>query len=315
MLSRKFINKIYYKIRPAIPRNIQIWMRRWLIRRQRLHHINEWPILQSAAVVPAGWQGWPDNKRFAFIITHDVELSGGHDKCRQLSRIELELGFKSSFNFVPLRYKVSKELRDYLTSNGFEIGVQGLLHDGKLFQSRKIFDERAQKINEFLRDWDAVGFRSPSMHHNLEWMHDLSILYDSSTFDTDPFEPQADGVGTIFPFWVKNASVDRGYIELPYTLPQDFTLFILLKEKTIDIWKNKLDWIVENGGMALINVHPDYVNFNSSKQKGEEFPIELYVELLKYIKDKYSGQYWHSLPKEAAKFSKDFFCKKLNTVL
>jgi hypothetical protein len=25
-----------------------------------------------------------------------------------------------------------------------------------------------------------------------------------STFDTDPFEPQPDGMGTIFPFWVPN---------------------------------------------------------------------------------------------------------------
>ena len=40
------------------------------------------------------------------------------------------------------------------------------------------------------------------MLHNLEWFHDLNVKYDSSTFDTDPFEPQPDGVGTIFPFWV-----------------------------------------------------------------------------------------------------------------
>jgi hypothetical protein len=51
-------------------------------------------------------------------------------------------------------------------------------------------------------------------------------------------------------------SLPRGYVELPYTLPQDFTLFTVMREKDIDIWKKKLDWIVEKGGMALLITHP-----------------------------------------------------------
>ena len=112
------------------------------------------------------------------------------------------------------------------------------------------------------------------MISNLKWIKDLAIGYDSSTFDSDPFEPQPDGVNTIFPFWVPapgSLNVQRsstsdlrlptshddprgGYIELPYTLPQDSTLFLVLREKTIEIWKRKLDWIAEHGGMALVNV-------------------------------------------------------------
>jgi hypothetical protein len=42
------------------------------------------------------------------------------------------------------------------------------------------------------------------MYHDLELLHHLDIEYDASTFDTDPFEPQPDGMGTIFPFWVPN---------------------------------------------------------------------------------------------------------------
>ena len=106
-----------------------------------------------------------------------------------------------------------------------------------------------------------MGFRSPCMYHNLDWLHDLHIKYDASTFDTDPFEPQPDGVCTIFPFQVKDDRQDKGYVELPYTLPQDFTLFIILREESIDIWKKKLAWIAENGGMALLNTHPDYMSF------------------------------------------------------
>ena len=75
-----------------------------------------------------------------------------------------------------------------------------------------------------------------------------------------PFEPQPDGVSTIFPFTVKNGGPEKSYIELPYTLPQDFLLFVLMRETTIDIWKRKLDWIAEKGGMALLIAHPDYMN-------------------------------------------------------
>ena len=47
-------------------------------------------------------------------------------------------------------------------------------------------------------------------------------------------------------------------------------LFILMKEKNIDIWKQKLDWISEHSGMALLNTHPDYMNFDGGiRQKSE----------------------------------------------
>jgi hypothetical protein len=66
------------------------------------------------------------------------------------------------------------------------------------------------------------------MLNNLGWLHDLNIAYDLSTFDSDPFEPQPDSRNTIFPFWISNGN--GGYAELPYTLPQDSTLFLLLQE-------------------------------------------------------------------------------------
>jgi hypothetical protein len=81
-------------------------------------------------------------------------------------------------------------------------------------------------------------------------------------------------------------------------------LFILMKEKNIDIWKKKLDWIVEKGGMALLVTHPDYMNCKKGKCETEEYPMEFYEALLDYIKGKYEGQYWNPLPKEMAHFWK-----------
>ena len=139
------------------------------------------------------------------------------------------------------------------------------------------------------------------MQHNLYWMHELKLKYGTSTFDTDPFEPQPDGVGSIFPFWVKGGSDEAGYVELPYTLPQDHGLFIIMKEKTIDIWKQKLDWIAEQGGMALVNTHPDYMNFRGGTLKLGEYPAQYYEEFLRYIMARYRGKYWHVLPKDMAR--------------
>ena len=233
------LREIFYILKPVVPRQLQLFLRRGLVLRKRGSVANVWPIDTNCKELVESWSGWHEGKRFALVLTHDVDTETGQQKSRDLMELEEIPGFRSSFNFVPERYEVDPDLRQTLTEKGFEVGVHGLNHDGKLYESRKTFIERAGKINKYLKDWNAIGFRSPAMHHNLEWIHDLDIKYDASTFDTDPFEPQPDGVGTIFPFWVQGNNNQKGYVELPYTLPQDFTLFVLMKEKNIEIWKKK----------------------------------------------------------------------------
>jgi peptidoglycan/xylan/chitin deacetylase (PgdA/CDA1 family) len=306
-------NRLYYALKPLIPRRVQIFLRRQLVLRKKSACGDVWPIDEQAGNPPAGWSGWPEGKKFALVLTHDVDTEKGHRNCKHLAELEKEMGFRSSFNFVAKRYDVSPTLRRFLVREGFEVGLHGLYHDGKYYKSRNIFRERAVEMNKYLASWGAVGFRSPSMHHNLDWIHDLNIDYDASTFDTDPFEPQPDGMGTIFPFFVNDMTNRKGYVELPYTLPQDFTLFSLMREKNIDIWKKKVAWIAQKGGMALINVHPDYMKFDGSKPGLEEYPAKYYRELLEYVKDNYHGQYWHVLPKDIAKFWLTIMSDKLKT--
>lgn len=290
----------YYAVRRFIPRNVQILLRQRVVQFQRQYHRKIWPIDKEAACTPPLWQGWPDDKRFAVILSHDVETKRGYTHCRQLMQLEEKLGFRSSFNFVPERYEVATDLVQNIKDRGFEVCVHGLKHDGRLYESREIFSERAKIINGYLKKWDAVGFHSPSMHHNLDWIGDLQVEYDASTFDTDPFEPQSDGVKTIFPFWVDRKSKGQGYVELPYTLCQDFTLFVLMNQGNIDIWKQKLDWIVKHGGMVLVNTHPDYMAFNEKEMKLGRYPVQFYEALLTYIKNMYKDEYWHVLPKDLA---------------
>lgn len=303
------IIKFYYFFKPYIPKAIRYILHRYSILFKRWKYRYAWPIDISSVKFPENWKGWPEGKKFALILTHDVESSIGYDKCSQLVGLEKELDFRSSFNFVPERYHVPVEFRDYLKSNGFEVGIHGLNHDGKLYFSNKMFKKRAKSINNYLKEWEVEGFRSPSMHHNLDWIHDLKIQYDASTFDTDPFEPQSDGMGTIFPMWINGNLKSSGYVELPYTLPQDTTLYIFMKENSIDIWQRKIDWIAQNGGMALFLTHPDFMDFNHKSNHDHLYPVEYYKNILIYIKDKYHNQYWHVLPNELAKFWKKNYNK------
>jgi hypothetical protein len=297
------INNTFYTLKPLIPRRIQIFFRRLIARYQRNKNKDIWPIDPKTSAVPEGWKGWPENKKFALVLSHDVDTQKGHDRVNDLLNIEKRLGFKSAFNFVPERYTVSKKLLEKIKKERFEVNVHGLKHDGKLFKSRKIFEERAQRINHYLEDWQSEGFTAPSMICNLEWIHALKIQYSTCTFDTDPFEPAPNPSGTIFPFAVKNTITAHTFIELPYTLPQDHALFIILDEIDIEIWKKKLAWLVDCGGMALLNTHPDYMGFNGSYGP-EEYPKERFEAFLTHISTEYQGQYWHALPSEMARFWK-----------
>lgn len=294
--------RFFYLIKPLIPRRIQITLRGqaalWKLKRCR--HI--WPIDERAGREPEGWTGWPDGKRFALVLTHDVDSQKGHDRCLNLAELEEAHGFRSAFNFVVDEYSVSSGFREELVRRGFEIGIHGLTHDGSLYHSRAEFERQATRINQALKKWNSVGFRAPCMYRNLEWLHGLDIEYDASTFDTDPFEPQPDGLGTIFPLFISGNAAGKGYVELPYTLPQDFTLFVLMGEQSIEIWKKKLSWIVEHGGLALINTHPDYMSFGGEKPHFSEYPVSRYEEFLKYVRSAYNDAFWGVLPRELARF-------------
>jgi predicted glycosyltransferase len=347
-------NRLYYSIKPLVPLPIRFGIRRWFAVRKRRQVDAAWPIMPGSERPPEGWPGWPEGKQFALVLTHDVEGPSGLDKVTRLMRLESQLGFRSSFNLIPEGpYRVPREFREQIESQGFEVGVHDLYHDGKLFLTRNEFNRRAVQINHYLKDWGAAGFRSGFMLHNLDWVHELDLQYDASTFDTDPFEPQPQGRNTIFPFWVPrpadgvqgsstlrstvhppqwcyggratedgkfdvqgsrfsstlnpqpstlNPQPSPGYAELPYTLPQDSTLFLLLEERHPDIWFQKLDWIARHGGMVLLDSHPDYMSFGGSTKVGREYPVSMYTQFLEYVRSRYAGAYWPALPREVARF-------------
>ena len=307
-LSGTILTQAYYHVKPYVPKGV-----RWTLRRHRAASIRKrrasvWPIDNAAGATPDDWPGWPDGKRFALILTHDVETQQGVDKVRALAEIDLKFGFRSSFNFIPEgAYRVPDSLRGWLVENGLEVGVHDLNHDGKLYRSRAAFKAKAQRINHYLHEWKATGFRSGFMLRQLAWLHDLDIEYECSTFDTDPFEPQPTGAHTIFPYFIScpdsatRPGRRRGYVELPYTLPQDSTLFLLLREPDAAIWQRKAEWIIQRGGMILMNVHPDYIDMTGTGGK-MTYPLAHYEGFLRWISDQYREDVWQVLPRIISSF-------------
>lgn len=308
------IRTLYYGVKPHLPWQLRLALRQRLARWQLRRAAGVWPVDATARHAPEGWTGWPSGKRFAFVLTHDVEGPDGYAKCERLRKLEAAHGFRSSFNFIPEGdYTVEPRMRAQLTAEGFEVGVHDLHHDGKLFSSRAGFATKAQRINHYLRTWKSDGYRSGFMLRRLDWLHDLEITYDASTFDTDPFEPQPDGAGTIFPYWIpardrtgaastEEAGPRGGYVELPYTLPQDSTLFLILRDGGPERWLRKLDWVAAQGGMALVNVHPDYLRFPGEPRTARTFDVAHYIRLLEHVRHTHAGNYWQPLPREVARF-------------
>jgi hypothetical protein len=292
--------RLYYELKPLLPRAASRVLRRIQAGRSQEQSLLHWPIEDRYArlqwEIPrqvlelTGRQSlpfihfWPHERRFALVLTHDVETADGQAKVLRVADLEESLGFRSSFNFVPERYRLDWDLIRGLKRRGFEIGVHGLRHDGKLFRSEVEFRRRAQQINRHLKEWGSVGFRAPLTHRNPAWMQVLDIEYDLSFFDTDPYEPLPGGTMSIWPF------IMGRFVELPYTLVQDYTLTAILGETTARPWLNKLEFIKRYFGMALLNSHPDYL---------ESRPAwDIYVEFLERVKG--MGDYWNGLPREIA---------------
>ncbi len=295
--------RLFYAVRPLIPRRVQLAVRRASVPLQRSRRFPAWPI--EPVLVEGQYEHlrdrlrqsdgeltfvnfWPNAKRFAFIITHDVESESGIDAIPALLEVERRYGFASSWNFCAEEYPIPSGLFDELRSAGCEVGLHGIRHDGKLFSSRAHFESNLPKIHRYMSDWHVDGFRSPATHRNAEWMAELRCLYDSSFPDTDPFEPMAGGCCSIFPFFFD------GMVELPMTLVQDHTLFTILGQRSVSAWIAKSEWIIRHHGLVNLLVHPDYM--------GTPERVAHYDRFLRFLKGRQDG--WHALPAEVAQWWK-----------
>lgn len=288
----------YYRARPLLPRAAQIRMRRLFSHVQARVRFPRWPIetalhdlharlfdqLTRVAGAPVPFLSpWPNGHTWAFVLTHDVETAIGYRNIPLLRDMELDAGYRSSWNFVSKRYAVDDAVVDELTRLGFEVGIHGLYHDGRDLESLSVLNERLPAIRHYAERWQAAGFRSPATHRVWEWMPLLGFDYDSSYPDTDPFEPQSGGCCSLLPFF------NQAVVELPITIPQDHTVFVILNEPDARLWVKKAEHVRAQEGMALMVTHPDYA---------ERRLLLAYRSLLRRFADDPTA--WRPLPREVS---------------
>ena len=301
-LYRDYLRKLYYRVRPLTTLAVRKKIQRFHARNWRNMTFPVWPVdttvenlcesvllasmkAQCLEKVPFIWF-WPRGARGCVMMTHDVETRAGRDFCKELMEVDDAFGVKASFQLVPEdRYRNSEALIRSIRENGFEVGIQDLNHDGRLFDNKEQFLSRASLINQYGADYGAKGFRAAVLYRKPEWFESLNFSFDMSIPNVGHLDPQGGGCCTVLPYFIGDI------LELPVTTTQDYTLFHILNERSLDLWEAQIELIFAKNGLASFIVHPDYVN--------EVETMSVYRNLLAYLSDlRQKTNIWFGLPSE-----------------
>ena len=295
-----FLRKLYYRLRPLTNLSVRKQVQKFHSRNWRKRSFPNWPVdttvedicetilllsmkAKSLTGIPFVWF-WPDGASSCLTMTHDVETTAGRDRCADLMNVDDSFDVKAAFGIVPEeRYEVSPSLLNLMRARGFEVAIQDLNHDGRLFESKREFLRRAKIINSYGREYRAKGFRAAILYRKPEWYGALKFAYDMSIPNVAHLDPQHGGCCTVMPYFIGDV------LELPVTTTQDYTLFHVLGERSIDLWKAQIDLILQKNGLMSFIVHPDYVI--------EQGALVAYKNLLRYLRElREKAQIWAALP-------------------
>jgi hypothetical protein len=262
--------RVYYFLRPVLPVGVRKLLQKFHLRGWDKLPFPRWPVdcsvdnllehllllsvrSSGAKRIPFIWF-WPQGALACSIMTHDVETELGRDFCPTLMDIDDSFGIKASFQIVPEeRYGVCSEFLGSILDRGFEVVVHDLNHDGHLYRDREQFLKRASKINSYGREYGAGGFRAGVLYRKQLWYDALEFSYDMSVPNVAHLDPQRGGCCTVMPYFLGKI------LELPVTTTQDYTLFHILGDYSIDLWKQQIELIMRKHGLISFIVHPDYI--------------------------------------------------------
>ena len=300
----EILRKTYYFVRPLLGVSVRRQLQKIYLRGWDKIPFPSWPVddtvdrvhrkllallLKSQGLdrTPFIWF-WPRGYTSCAIVTHDVEDKRGKDFCSSLMDLDESFGIRSAFQVVPEKnYDVSKSFRDSITSRGFEVNVHDLKHDGRLYAERAEFQRRAARINSYIREYDARGFRSGILYRNADWFDAFEFSYDMSLPNVAHLDPQRGGCCTVMPFFIGKI------LELPVTCTQDYTLFRILGDYSINLWKKQIAIIRKNYGLISLIAHPDYLL--------QPRALDTYKTLLEFLAGlRAQDVLWTALPREVA---------------
>jgi hypothetical protein len=298
--ENKAVHKLYYFMRECLPVSFRRQLQRIYLRDWKELPFPTWPVdftvdtlheqflrlaleASGAKRVPFIWF-WPEGAPNCLIMTHDVETSRGRDFTSKLMDLDDSYGIRASFQVVPeKRYQVPEEYVREILSRGFEFNVHDLNHDGRLYLGRQEFVRRAARINGYVQRYGARGFRAGSMYRNQDWYDVFEFSYDMSVPNVAHLEPMRGGCCTVMPYFVGKI------VELPVTTTQDYSLFHILNNYSIDLWKQQLDLIRGRNGLMSFITLPDYLIERRARN--------VYESLLDYLRQMLARErIWAALP-------------------
>jgi hypothetical protein len=269
-LTKAVSRKTYYAMRPFLPTSVRKYLQRMALHGWDRARFPGWPIDQtvdrlfdrmmacainanSGQPIPFIWF-WPDGYSSCATMTHDVETVEGRDFCTALMDLDDAFDIKASFQLIPeVRYEVSDEFLRTLRERGFEINVHDFNHDGDLFRDRDEFLRRVARINDYGRKFHSAGYRSGVLYRNLDWYEFFDCSYDMSVPNVGHLDPQPGGCCTTKPYFIGKI------LEIPVVATQDYTLFNILRQYSMDLWEQQIELILEQNGLISFIVHPDYL--------------------------------------------------------
>ena len=264
------IQGAYYFIRPLMPVAFRRHLQRIRLSGWQSIAFPRWPVDSSvdalmrhtagvllresgARRLPFVWF-WPEGAPSCAVMTHDVEGPAGRDFCGELMDLDDSFGIKGAFQLVPEeRGTTSAALVNRFRERGFEVNLHDLNHDGYLFHNKPQFLERVARINQYARDFACRGFRSGAMYREQRWFDAFEFSYDMSVPNAAHLEPQRGGCCTVMPYFIGKI------LELPLTTTQDYSLFHILGEYSIERWKAQIDLLRSLNGYISFITHPDYL--------------------------------------------------------
>ena len=228
---------------------------------------------------------WPDKKRIALCLSFDIDaetlwltrndinakhlvhLSRGLYATKQaLPRILKMLDeeqLKATFFTTAYTAEIHPEIIKYIADQGHEIGYHGYMHEVKdTYDEENALMDKVDNIIRSLTGKRSVGVRMPDgiIHdfHKQLWL-DRGIIYSSNWRNNDgPFLLEIDGKKIPIVELPKDGIVDDTSYNM-YTLQHPEHYYLRSGREMVQIWKDELDGLADEGRMLNFVMHPQFI--------------------------------------------------------
>jgi len=156
----------------------------------------------------------------------------------------------------------------------------------------------------YFKDWQNLAFPHWPVDFTVDSLHEAFLLLTMRAQGCDkvPFiwfwpegasglpnvahlEPQRGGCCTVMPYFVGRI------LEIPLTTSQDYSIFHILNDYSIELWKKQIDLIQQKHGLLSFISHPDYLIDRHSRK--------VYKSLLAYLREIiHRDGIWETVPGE-----------------